>query len=126
MAWVMATVQSSIEADAPGGAEHRRAPRLPVRMPARVTTNAAWAAVCRVVDLSALGVRIETTTPLSPGRAVLITLPGEPPIEAAVAWADGSQTGCYFAQPLGAESLASLTARFAEPNPPSAHLVVLD
>ena len=108
------------------GAEHRRAPRLAVRIPARMTTNAAWAAVCRVADLSALGVRIETTTPLSPGRAVLITLPGEPPREAAIAWSDGNQSGCYFAEPLAADSLASLVARFAEPEPPSVHLVVLD
>lgn len=108
------------------GAEHRRAPRLAVRMPARMTTNAAWAAVCSVADLSALGVRIETTTPLCPGRAVLITLPGEPPREAAIAWSDGTQSGCYFAEPLAADRLASLVARFAEPEPLSAHLVVLD
>ena len=117
----------ALESAAPlSGAEHRRAPRQAVRIPARMTTSSAWAAVCRVADLSALGVRIETTSPLAPGRAVLITLPGGAPLEAAVAWTDGSQSGCYFAEPLGADQLASLVARFAEPEPPAAHLVVLD
>jgi len=107
-------------------ADHRRAPRLPVRIPARMTNGAVWGAVCRVADLSALGVRIETKTELAPGRAVLITLPGEPPLPAAVAWVKGEQAGCYFAEPLAADSLASLLTRFAEPEPPTAHLVVLE
>lgn len=107
------------------GDEHRRAPRQPVRMPARMTNHAAWGAVCRVIDLSPLGARIETHAPIEPGRAVLITLPGAPPIEAAIAWAEGEQAGCYFAEPLSTATLESLIARFAEPQPQHAHLLVL-
>ncbi|MBX9796040.1 PilZ domain-containing protein [Sphingomonas sp.] len=96
--------------------DNRRAPRRRVRMPGRMTTSNSWRAVCRIVDISRYGVRLETLHALPVGQPLWITLPGERPRKGAVAWADGQQAGCVFDKPLDKALVDSLIARFSEPD----------
>lgn len=79
----------SVFADAPGAhpPERRRAARLPVTLPLRVTAEHVEVASGAVVEVSATGLRARLDRPLAPGAAVRlsITLPDGGPALDAVA-----------------------------------------
>ncbi len=92
--------------------DNRRAARRRVRMPGRLTTSASWRAVCRIADISRYGVRLETLNALPAGETLWITLPGERPIKARIAWADSQHAGCVFDRPIDRVIVDSLIERF--------------
>lgn len=81
------------------GDEHRRALRHPVKMRAQLRDGRTLFGI-EVVDLSQAGFRAESSFTLWPGTIVWLTLPGQAPLEAVVAWRDRSRYGCAFARPL--------------------------
>ena len=62
-------------------------------------------ALCRVVDVSVHGVRLQTYSALTRGGTIWLTLPGIGQRAADVMWADDFTAGCQFHQPLDEESV---------------------
>ncbi len=97
----------------------RRWRRSAVVVPGRIDDVGARS-LCRVADLSITGARLLTLAPLTPGTAILVTLPGQEPRAATVMWSDDHTAGCKFAEPLSQRLLDLLVAMYrftpAEPN----------
>jgi hypothetical protein len=105
--------------DAPFSANNaRREDRAPVVVPGRINDLGARS-LCRVADLSISGARLQTHAALTPGSAIMVTLPGQKPRPATIVWADGFVAGCEFAVPLQPELLDLLVAmyRFSPADP---------
>jgi PilZ domain len=66
----------------------------------------------QITDLSLSGFRCSTLFRLSEGQAVAITIPGLSPLEATVAWGDGSHYGCRFERALHVAVFDHLVTRF--------------
>lgn len=98
----------------------RRWRRAAVVVPGRINDVGARS-LCRVADLSITGARLLTVAPLTPGAAVLVTLPGQEPRAATIMWSDGHAAGCKFAEPLSQRLLDLLVAmyRFTPADPDS-------
>ncbi|HVI98607.1 MAG TPA: PilZ domain-containing protein [Sphingomonas sp.] len=92
-------------ADAPG---RRRAARAAVSIDARVHHDGLTRALCRVVDLSVHGVRLETYSALRRGAMIWLTLPHVGQVIADVAWATDFAAGCEFRTALTQESFDAL------------------
>ncbi|MET4896758.1 PilZ domain-containing protein [Sphingomonadaceae bacterium jetA1] len=70
-------------------------------------------ALCRVLDISLHGVRLQTYTALHRGMNIWLRLPQVGQVSARVVWADDFAAGCQFQEPLAREDfehLAPLTA----------------
>jgi hypothetical protein len=89
----------------------RRVPRAPVSLDARVGKGGLDRALCKVVDLSVHGARLQTYSPMKKGGTIWLTLPGLSPIAADVMWADDYVAGCQFHTPLPAEQFEILVNR---------------
>src|SRR3546814_18174526 len=83
-------------ADAPG---RRRSARAAVALDARIDRGGLGRALCRVVDLSVHGARLETYSALRRGATLWLTLPHLAEIIADVAWATAFVAGCDFPPP---------------------------
>ena len=68
-------------------------------------------AVCKVVDLSATGARLQTYLTLRPGAWITLIIPGCDLISAQVVWSREFVAGCQFKRPLP----KTLVDRFASP-----------
>ncbi len=86
----------------------RRAPRAPVSLDAKLGRGGLGRALCKVVDLSIHGARLQTYSALKQGGSIWLTLPGIPPVVADVMWADDFTAGCQFREPLVAEQFEAL------------------
>ena len=80
-------------------------------MPGRIGAPDAHS-VCRVTDVSIAGARLQTSQPLTPESAVLLTLPGQPPRGARIIWSDDCTAGCAFDVPLADAALDDLVATY--------------
>jgi hypothetical protein len=89
----------------------RRVPRAPVSLDARVGKGGLDRALCKVVDLSPHGARLQTYSPMRKGSTIWLTLPGLSPVAADVMWADEYVAGCQFQTPLAAEQFDGLVNR---------------
>jgi hypothetical protein len=89
----------------------RRSPRAPVSLDARLGKGGLDRALCKVVDLSVGGARLQTYSAMRQGSTIWLTLPGLPPIAADVVWADDYVAGCRFREPLSAEQFEVLINR---------------
>ena len=78
----------------------RRSPRAPVSLDARVGRGGLDRALCKVVDLSIHGARLQTYSALQPGSMIWLTLPTLGPRAARVMRADDFEAGCEFLEPL--------------------------
>ncbi len=76
----------------------RRSPRAPVSLDARI--GKAGRTLCKVVDISIHGARLQTYSALTKDSTIWLTLPGVDPIAAEVKWADDYVAGCQFTTPL--------------------------
>lgn len=76
----------------------RRSPRAPVSLDAHI--GKAARTLCKVIDISIHGVRLQTYSALEKGSTIWLTLPGHDPIAADVKWSDDFAAGCQFKQPL--------------------------
>lgn len=89
----------------------RRSPRAPVSLDAKLGRGGLERALCKVVDLSIHGARVQSYTAMKQGGTIWLTLPGMAPVAAKVMWADDYVAGCQFSTPLTAEQLAVLVNR---------------
>ena len=89
----------------------RRTPRAPVSLDAKLGNGGLGRALCKVVDLSVQGARLQTYSELQPGSTIWLTLPGLAPVAADVRWADDFVAGCQFREPLNAAQFEVLVNR---------------
>lgn len=94
----------------PAQLDRRRTPRAPVSLDAELGRGGLGRTLCRVVDLSAGGARIQTYSSVRRGTTIWLTLPGLGPRAADVIWADDFRAGCQFREPLTADQLGTLVA----------------
>lgn len=108
----MDTVQKrpafSAEFEPAVGLGRRRAGRMPVSLDAKIGRGGLDRALCRVVDISLHGARIETFSPLKQGSMIWLTLPRVGPRAARVVWAGEFEAGCEFRDALDDDALALL------------------
>lgn len=78
----------------------RQSMRAPVSLDARVGRGGLDRALCRVVDLSLDGARLQTYSALRAGMRIWLTLPKVGHRPARVAWANDFEAGLEFMIPL--------------------------
>ncbi len=91
----------------------RRAPRAPVSLDARLGLGGLARSLCKVVDLSIHGARIQSYSALKKGSTIWLTLPGAGQVAADVMWADDFTAGCQFHRPLETATFEALLERAA-------------
>ncbi len=74
----------------------RRSPRAPVSLDARIGRGGLDRTLCRVVDLSPLGAKLQTYSSLRVGSMIWLTLPQIGPVAASIIWSDDFAAGCQF------------------------------
>ena len=89
----------------------RRSPRAPVSLDAKLGRGGLGRALCKVVDLSIHGAKLQTYSAIKAGSTIWLTLPGLAPVAADVRWSDDYAAGCQFREPLGEDQFAALTDR---------------
>lgn len=78
----------------------RRSPRAPVSIDADLGRGGLDRALCKVVDLSIHGVRLQTYSALRHGALVWLTLPSVGMRAVKVMHANDFTAGCEFLEPL--------------------------
>lgn len=86
----------------------RRTPRAPVSLDARIGRGGLDRTLCRVVDLSPFGARIETYSALRVGSMIWLTLPQIGQVAATIVWADDFAAGCQFQTALEVAAFEAL------------------
>jgi len=87
----------------------RRSPRAPVSLDAHI--GKAARTLCKVVDISIHGVRLQTYSALTKGSTIWLTLPEAGSVVADVMWADDYIAGCQFKKPLEMDVFDRLVSR---------------
>ncbi|WP_183984670.1 PilZ domain-containing protein [Sphingomonas jinjuensis] len=88
----------------------RRSPRVaPVALDAQLGIGGR--ALCKVVDISVSGAKIQTYSLLQRGSLIFLKLPGAGRVAAEVVWANDFLAGCEFRKPLGPRAYAALLAQ---------------
>lgn len=88
----------------------RRSPRAPVSLDAKVGRGGLDRALCKVVDLSASGARIEVFSQLRRDSMIWLTLPVIGHWAARVIWSTDFEAGLEFHIPLVEQELDRLVA----------------
>lgn len=88
----------------------RRSPRAPVSFDAGIGRGGLDRALCKIVDLSMHGVRLQTYSALTVGATIWLTLPQLGPRAARVMRADDFTAGCEFLEPLHQHEFDQLIA----------------
>lgn len=91
----------------------RRSPRAPVSFDARFGQGGLGRTLCKVVDISIHGARLQTYSALTKGATIWLTLPDIGPVAADVMWADDYLAGCQFRAPLDTILFETLLERSA-------------
>ena len=86
----------------------RRSPRSPVSLDAKIGRGGLDRALCRVVDLSRHGARLQTYSSLRVGSMIWLTLPKIGQLVATIMWADDFVAGCQFQTPLEEDAFRAL------------------
>ena len=89
----------------------RRSVRAPVSLDARVGRGGLGRTLCKVVDLSVHGCRVQSYSEMEKGGTIWLTLPGLAPIAADVIWAEDFVAGCQFRAALTTEQFEVLVNR---------------
>jgi hypothetical protein len=89
----------------------RRNPRAPVSLDADLGIGGLARALCKVVDISINGARLQSYTALKQGSTIWLTLPGVGQVAADVIWADDFVAGCQFHRPLDMPVFDALVER---------------
>lgn len=92
-------------------ANRRRAPRAPISLDARLGMGGIARTLCKVVDVSLAGARLQSYSALKKGSTIWLTLPGIGQVAADVMWADDFIAGCQFHRPLDTEAFGKLLER---------------
>ena len=93
------------------GNERRREERVAVTMRGRFSSMREWRSLCRIDNVSRLGVHLQTETVLDEGAAIWLRLPGMEPRPGRVIWTDQLHAGCQFDDPLEPAELERLVAQ---------------
>lgn len=101
-------IAAEIEPALPDG--ERRSGRAAVSLDADVARDGLGRALCRVVDLSAHGLRLQTYSALRRRSLVWLTLPKIGARACRVMWADDFAAGCEFLEPLHKTEFRALIA----------------
>jgi hypothetical protein len=92
----------------------RRSPRAPVSFDARLGGQGGLGrTLCKVVDLSLHGCRLQTYSAMKKGQTIWLNLPTIGPVAANIMWADDYLAGCQFQTPLNEDAFTALTQRYA-------------
>lgn len=86
----------------------RRSPRAPVSLDAKIGRGGLDRALCKVVDISRHGARLQTYSGLRAGSMIWLTLPVIGPIAATVVWADDFVCGCQFQTVIAEDQFTTL------------------
>lgn len=78
----------------------RRSARAAVSLDARVGAGGLGRTLCKVIDVSIHGARLQTYSALRKGSTIWLTLPLIGHVAAEVKWADDFAAGCQFQRPL--------------------------
>lgn len=89
----------------------RRSPRAPVSLDAKIGLGGMGRALCKVIDVSIHGAKLQTYTALTRDSVIWLTLPEVGQVAADVMWADDFAAGCQFHAPLEPAVLEKLLAR---------------
>ena len=84
----------------------RRAPRAPVSLDAQIGMTGRT--LCKVVDISRHGARLQTYSALKRGSTIWLMLPTVGLVAADVKWSDDFAAGCQFHKPLDVKSYVRL------------------
>ncbi|OYY72287.1 PilZ domain-containing protein [Sphingomonas sp. 28-63-12] len=86
----------------------RRTPRAPVSLDARIGRGGLDRTLCRVVDLSVYGAKLETYSALRVGSMIWLTLPHIGQVAASIVWSDDFAAGCQFQTALDSDAFEAL------------------
>ena len=89
----------------------RRSTRAPVSLDASLGQGGLARTLCKVVDISIHGARLQSYSLLTKGSTIWLTLPGIGAIAADVMWADEYVAGCQFQRPLDPTAFEALVER---------------
>jgi hypothetical protein len=92
------------------GLGRRRSMRAPVSLDARIGRGGLDRTLCRVVDLSVHGAKLQTYSALRTGTSIWLALPNVGHHVAKVVWANDFEAGLEFIDPLSDEAFETLTA----------------
>jgi len=98
----------------------RRSVRAPVSLDARLGRGGLDRALCKVVDISIHGARLQTYSELRQGSTIWLTLPTIGQHAATIVWGNDFEAGCQFLRPLEEEEFMALVELNAAIAPPSA------
>lgn len=68
-------------------------------------------ALCRIIDVSTKGARLEVYCDLPPSTMITLTLPGTGTVRARVVWSNDFEAGCFFQEPLKEAELERIFAK---------------
>ena len=91
----------------------RRSVRAPVSLDARIGRGGLDRALCKVIDISVHGARLQTYSALRQGTMIWLALPKVGHHAARVVWADDFNAGLEFNEPLSSETFETLTGQSA-------------
>ncbi|MEO8618462.1 MAG: PilZ domain-containing protein [Sphingomicrobium sp.] len=86
--------------------DRRRAPRVDVKIDARVRELGTEGAEARILNLSDTGFMAESTAAFDVGARIWLLLPGRERAAAIVRWTAGNRLGAEFAERAEAAALA--------------------
>ena len=90
------------------GEGRRRSARAPVSLDAAVGGLGLGRTLCKVIDVSIHGARLQTYCALKKNSTIWLTLPQVGQVAADVKWADDFAAGCQFVRPLDPEAFDRL------------------
>jgi hypothetical protein len=94
----------------PAVIDRRRSVRAPVSLDAAIGKGGLDRALCKVVNLSVHGARLQTYSAVRQGTTIWLKLPLLGHRAADVIWADDLAAGCQFREPLTSVEFDALTA----------------
>ena len=86
----------------------RRSARASVSLEAGLGRFGQGRTLCKVVDVSIHGARLQTYCALKKGSTIWLTLPQVGHVAAEVKWADDFAAGCQFQRPLDIDQFERL------------------
>ena len=78
----------------------RREPRAPVSLDAGLGLGGLARTLCKVIDISINGARLQTYSSIPARSVIWLTLPRVGQVAADVIWADDYVAGCQFRKPI--------------------------
>lgn len=83
------------------GRSRRTEERLPADIRARYGTHGLpERALCRIVDMTKRGAKLEVFCDLPPATMITLRLPNSDIVRAKIVWSNDFEAGCQFVEPL--------------------------